>query len=57
MDDLTSTLNGISDLVNGGYMDIIKLIGLICFGFFVLYFCNDLRQAGKRGRNSRRFYR
>lgn len=54
MNDLESVMTMISGLVHGNYNDILALIGLACAGAFVLYFCNDLRQAGRRARCSRR---
>lgn len=50
---LENALYELSDLVQGGYNDIIGFIGLACGVAFVLYFISDLRQAGRRGRNSR----
>ena len=50
-------LNKISDLVNGGYTDIITLIGLALGAVAILYFFNDLRQARRRPGTFGRMYR
>lgn len=54
---LENALYELSDLVHGGYNEIIGFIGLACFAAFCLYFLSDMRQAGRRAKAARSFYR
>lgn len=51
--EMMQAIDALSDVVHGNYNDIIGFIGLSCFAAFVIYFISDLRQAGRRGRNTR----
>ena len=54
---MDQAMNMISDAIAGNYNDALALIGLSCVAAFVLYFCNDLRQAKRRRGTHGRMFR